>query len=141
MGNEQKAGLEGLNSRCRMVFDSCQCQMVKVPPASLAKQNQQTRSLTWTKLNQLQIGRCRCFKCEINYHRRHGYKSDKTGEIEKQNHEQPLPFMPASLKADGENSYRDKYALDYCQVKRNIFANAFETAESILSLGAVVSLT
>ena len=141
MGNEQNAELEGLNSRCRMVFDSCQCQMVKAPTASQSKQNQQSRTLTWTKFNQLQIGRCRCFKCDIDYPRRHECQSDKTREIEKQNHELPLPFMPASLKANGEPSYCDKYCLDYCEVKRNVVANAFETAESILSLGAVVSLT
>ena len=123
-----------------MVFDGCQCQMIKVPPTSLEEQGQQPTVLTWTKLDQLHIGRCNCPKCEINYHRGYGYKMDKREKIETHNFEH-VPFRPASLKSSVEKSYSYRHSFDYCEVKRNLLESAFETAESIVSLGAVVSLT
>jgi len=79
-----------------------------------------------------------CSNCEGDYikHSENGSKDVKGANINKISKE----FVSPSIKNYGQGSLIKKNCLDVYEMKLNIVEAAFETAESIASLGAIVSI-
>ena len=124
-----------------IAFDSCQCQLIqsrRQTEDQLGKCFLENDTLSWIKINELCIGRCTCPRCEGDYikaseNRRNDVKETNINLISKE-------FVTPSIKNYGEDKLLMKNCLDVYETKLNIVEAAFETAESIASLGAIVSI-
>ena len=127
-----------------MSFDHCQCGLIQAqqkPEIEHTVRLEANYSWSWTRINQLPIGRCRCLKCNVDNTKRRRGRPNTKEDIEQTPHIVSGAFAVASFKANEERLTLNKHCFDSYEVKRNVLETAFETAESIASLGAVVSLT
>ena len=110
-----------------------------VPHSESEKGADDKPSFTWTELSKLRIGRCQCSKCEKIYTKVSINDADeqeklhKSSECMKTFSQPPFPYKVL-------NNERRTPRLDVGEVKINILETAFDTAESVASIGAIVSI-
>ena len=127
-----------------MAFDFCQCRLIKAYQnvRDESDANVETNySWSWTRISQLPVGRCRCSKYGIDFGSDFGSQHHVKEDIGPFNDSVPTKFRKASFKAQHQSSTPSKHCLDVYEMKRNVLETAFETAESIASLGAIVSVS
>ena len=95
-------------------------------------------TLSWIKINELCVGSCMCSSCEEDYIKpfENISKDVKGTNINKILKE----FVSPSIQNCGQGILTKKNCLDVYETKLNIVEAAFETAESIACLGAIVSI-
>ena len=95
--------------------------------------------MTWTKLNEIHIGSCQCYACETFQHKV-TIKSSKSEDFRQERNISVNTFAKPSLPDKTLSTTRPTYRLDVGEVKSSILGTAFETAESLASIGAIVSI-
>ena len=121
-------------------FEYCQCQLIH-HSADLKEtaEKEEKPLMTWTKLNEIHIGSCQCCVCETLHHK----ITIKSTEDKALMHERNISvntFAKPSLIDRTLRTARPVYRLDVGKVKSSIIETAFETAESLASIGAIVSI-
>ena len=96
-------------------------------------------SLSWTELSKLHVGRCQCTECE-RCHAKSSINTTEEKEQLDQTSECMKTFAQPLFPYKVHNTERNTTRLDVGEVKTNILESAFDTAESVASIGAIVSL-
>ena len=122
-------------------FDHCQCQLIQ---SELQTEDEQERSagknsLSWIKINELCIGRCKCINCGKDTRKPVEDRSNSTTETGYTGKTVNGFFSP-SIHNYKQGALFRKNCLDVYEMKCNVIEAALETAESIASLGAIVSI-
>ena len=121
----------------------CQCGLIQAPKyhKNGIANDLNGRLISWTKINQLHAGICHCSKCTRHYFGGNGATNEtRTGETKYVNTLQHM-FLPISFEEIEKSTHMQRHVLDIYDIKCNIINAAFETAESIASLGAIVSIS
>ena len=124
-----------------MYFDHCQCQLVQSKLQTEDEQEHSTGSisLSWIKINDLCIGRCNCINCVKDNRNPAEDRTNGTAETGYTGKIVNEFFIP-SIQNYKEGALFRKNCLDAYEMKCNVIEAALETAESIVSLGAIVSI-
>ena len=124
----------------KLQFEYCQCQLIHHSGdlKEMAKKEKEPL-MTWTKLNEIQIGSCQCCACET-LHQKVTIESTKQKDLMHERHISVNTFAKPLLPDRTLSTTRPTYRLDVGEVKSSILETAFETAESLASIGAIVSI-
>ena len=93
------------------------------------------------KINQLYAGICHCSKCIRQYFGGNGATHETRSADAKGDNTLQHMFLSISYEEIEKSTHMQRHVLDIYDIKCNIINAAFETAESIASLGAIVSIS
>ena len=97
-------------------------------------------TLSWTRIDQLTIGKCTCSKCKKKHIQTPATQLKPAIPIDGKENLQNA-FIPASFQNHSQCSSRTRKCFDLYDIKCNVIESAFEAAESMANLGAIISLS
>ena len=103
------------------------------------KHQDQEFPLSWTKISELRIGSCQSNEY-TNYTEKLSIGSATQNESKHEMTDSFRSFAKPSFPYKVLDSENQSCRLDICEVKSNILETAFETAESVASIGATISI-
>ena len=95
--------------------------------------------LSWTKISELRIGSCQ-YNEYANFTEKQSIGSATQNKSKHGMTDSFKSFAKPSFPYKVLDSDNQSCRLDICEVKSNILETAFETAESVASIGAVISI-
>ena len=124
----------------KLQFEYCQCQLIHhSEDLKELTEKEEKPLMTWTKLNEIYIGSCQCCASEAHHHKV-TINSTKQKDLIHERNNSVNTFAKPSLPDRTLSTTRPTYRLDVGEVKSSILETAFETAESLASIGAIVSI-